>query len=225
MPIPSNFSTPTRMSAKERALAQIQRWIIDGTLLPGEKLIDSELAEALGVSRTPIREALQLLEVQGLVEMHPGKDTRITTVRQDDLLKMYPTLASLHSLATEQASRHILPEHLEQLKAFNQQFAKAIENGQPYQAMEEDEQFHNFLVELSDNPYISSFSSHLQIHIRRFKYVFLKQPDLSTLASVQEHAAIIDALERKDPEEAAAMMKQNLLRPMRELYEWIGSQA
>lgn len=82
MPVPHNFSSPVRMSAKERALSQIQRWIIEGTLEPGEKLIDAELAESLGVSRTPIREALQLLEVQGLVSMHPGKETRVMIIEK-----------------------------------------------------------------------------------------------------------------------------------------------
>ena len=77
MPIPTNFAVPGRISAKDRSFSQIQRWIIDGTLQPGEKLNDADLAGALGVSRTPIREALQLLEGQGLVEMHPGKDTRV----------------------------------------------------------------------------------------------------------------------------------------------------
>ncbi|NOU96241.1 FCD domain-containing protein [Paenibacillus sp. LMG 31456] len=221
MPIPTNFSTPIRMTAKERAFSQIQRWIIDGTLQPAEKLIDADLAEVLGVSRTPIREALQLLEVQGLVEMHPGKDTRVKNIEKDDILKMYPTLAALHSLAAELAAPLILSEHIELLKGFNAQFTEAIENGQPYQAMELDEQFHNVIVDVSDNSYISSFSSSLQIHIRRFKYVFLKQRITSNHESVLEHAAIISALENRDPDKAAAMMKQNLLRPMRELHALI----
>ncbi|SFL60288.1 DNA-binding transcriptional regulator, GntR family [Paenibacillus sp. 1_12] len=218
MPVPSNFSTPIRMSAKERALSQIQRWIIEGTLLPGEKLLDAELAESLAVSRTPIREAFQLLEVQGLVEMHPGKETKVTTIEKDDILKMYPTLAALHALAAEFASGLILPSHIEQLKELNHQFAKAIEQGQPYQAMELDEQFHNLIVDISDNVYISSFSASLQIHIRRFKYVFLKQPVTGTMTSVKEHSAIVEALEKHDPAAASAMMKQNLIRPMQELY-------
>ncbi|PYI56206.1 GntR family transcriptional regulator [Paenibacillus flagellatus] len=218
MPIPSNYSAPARLSAKERALSQIQRWITDGTLQPGEKLVDAELAEALGVSRTPVREALQLLEIQGLVEMHPGKDTRVTTIRKDDILQLYPTLAALHALAAESAAPLIVPAQLEQLRELNAQFREAIENGQPYQAMEADEHFHNLIVEASDNPYVAAFSSSLQIHIRRFKYVFLKQPVTANHASVVEHAAIVDALEKRDAEAAAAMMKQNLLRPMRELH-------
>ncbi|GIO57776.1 MULTISPECIES: GntR family transcriptional regulator [Paenibacillus] len=221
MPIPKSYSSPVRMTAKERAFSQIQRWIIDGTLQPGEKLVDAELAEALGVSRTPVREALQLLEVQGLVEMHPGRDTRVQTVEKDDILKMYATLAALHSLAAETAATHISAEQIEQLKGLNADFAAAIKQGQPYQAMELDEQFHNLIVDASDNAYVASFSASLQIHIRRFKYVFLAQPVSATAASAEEHARIIEAFEKKDAALAASVMKQNLLRPMNELYAFI----
>jgi len=209
------------MTAKERAFSQIQRWIIDGTLQPGEKLVDAELAEALGVSRTPVREALQLLEVQGLVEMHPGRDTRVQTVEKDDILKMYATLAALHALAAETAATHISAEQIEQLKGLNADFAAAIKQGQPYQAMELDEQFHNLIVDASDNAYVASFSASLQIHIRRFKYVFLAQPVSATAASVEEHTRIIEAFEKKDTALAASVMRQNLLRPMNELYAFI----
>jgi len=218
MPIPHNYSAPARMSAKERALSQLQRWMIDGTFQPGEKLIDAELADALGVSRTPVREALQLLEIQGLVEMHPGKDTRVTMIRKDDILHLYSTLAALHGLAAELAAPRIVPAQLEQLRGMNAQFREAIGSGQPYQAMEADESFHNLIVDISDNPYVASFSSSLQIHIRRFKYVFLKQPVGATLTSVNEHEELIRALENRDSKAAAEAMKQNLLRPMRELY-------
>lgn len=206
------------MSAKERVLSQIQRWIIDGTLQPGEKLLDAELAESLGVSRTPIREAFQLLEVQGLVSTHPGKETRVTTIEKDDIFKMYSTMAALQALAAEVTAQVIVPEQIEQLRAINLAFADTIRSGQAYQAMEVDEQFHNQIVELSDNPYIDSFSSSLQIHIRRFKYVFLKQPINATQASVDEHAAIISAFEKKDSDGARTLMKQNFIRPMKELH-------
>lgn len=221
MPVPHNFSSPTRVSAKERALTQIQRWIIEGTLVPGEKLIDAELAESLSVSRTPIREAFQLLEMQGLVLMFPGKETRVTSIEKEDILKMYPTLAALYSLAAEYAAKLISLEQIEVLKEINKQFAQAIQSGQTYQAMELDEQFHNLIVDVSDNAYIASFSTSLQIHIRRFKYVFLKQPVTGTLTSVEEHGSIILALEQKDTEKASAHMKQNLIRPMHELYALI----
>ncbi|SFE07541.1 DNA-binding transcriptional regulator, GntR family [Paenibacillus catalpae] len=218
MPVPKGFVSPARMSAKERVFSQIQRWIIDGTLQPGEKLIDAELAESLGVSRTPIREAFQLLEVQGLVSMHPGKETKVTEIEKDDIFKMYSTMAVLQALAAEIAAKVIVPEQIEQLRAINLEFANAIKSGQAYQAMEVDEQFHNLIVELSDNSYVASFSASLQIHKRRFKYVFLKQPVTATQASVDEHALIITAFEKNDSELAQEIMKQNFIRPMQELH-------
>lgn len=219
MPVPKNFVSPVRMSAKERAFSQIQRWIIDGTLQPGEKLIDAELAESLGVSRTPIREAFQLLEVQGLVSTHPGKETKVTEIEKEDIFKMYSTMAVLQALAAEVTAKNIVPDQIEQLRAINLDFANSIKSGQAYQAMEADEQFHNLIVELSDNPYIASFSASLQIHIRRFKYVFLKQPNTATHTSVEEHAQIISAFEKNDGELAHTLMKQNFIRPMQELHQ------
>jgi DNA-binding GntR family transcriptional regulator len=206
------------MSAKERAFTQIQHWIIDGTLHPGEKLIDAELAETLSVSRTPIREALQLLEMQGLVSMQPGKETRVKRVEKEDVLKMYPTLAALHSLAAEQAAKVIEQEQTAKLCDLNAAFRVAIESGRPYQAMELDEQFHSLIIDISNNPYVANFSASLQIHIRRFKYVFLKQPGTSTLASADEHDALIAALRAHDSTLAAATIRQNIIRPMNELY-------
>ncbi|GEN33576.1 GntR family transcriptional regulator [Aneurinibacillus danicus] len=219
MPIPKDYVTPARISAKEKAFQQLQRWIIDGTLEPGEKLYDIELAEALGISRTPVREALQLLQIRGFIEMHPGKETRVTAIQRDDVLKMYPPLASLQALAAEEAVKNIVPGHIEALKEINMRYEQAIHNGQVFTAMEIDEEFHNLIVEIADNPYILDFSSLLQMHLRRLKYVFLKQHTASNTDSLKEHERVIQALAGGDGEAASAAMKQNWLRPMREVYE------
>ncbi|MCQ4085426.1 GntR family transcriptional regulator [Saccharibacillus sp. JS10] len=217
MPVPQNFKAPARISAKEKALTQIQRWIVDGTLQPGEKLLEAELSESLGVSRTPIREAFQLLEVQGLVATYPGKETKVTGVEKGDILKLYSTLAALHASAAEVAAELISPQQIQRLIDLNAEFAHAVSSDQPYLAMETDEEFHKVIVELSNNPYTATFSDSLQVHIRRFKYVFLQQPIDSTQASVDEHVAIIAAFQNRDAAAAHEAMKKNLIRPMREL--------
>ena len=99
MPVPTNHSKPVRTSAKESAYSQLEQWIIDGTLQPGEKLTDIELAQALNLSRTPIREALQLLEMVGFVKMYPGKATTVTEVLKEDINHLLPPLAVLQALA------------------------------------------------------------------------------------------------------------------------------
>ena len=91
MPIPQNYSAPVKLSAKDRAYNQIQEWIVDGTLVPNEKINDAQLANALGISRTPVREALQLLALQGLVAMKPG-------VHMLQSLKMVPWERYCHRL-------------------------------------------------------------------------------------------------------------------------------
>src|SRR4051794_24248136 len=120
MPIPSDHSQPIRKSAKENAFSQLQKWIIDGTLLPGEKLNDIELAKALGVSRTPIRESLQLLEVQGFVKMFPGKATQVTEVEKESIKDLLPPLAALQALAAELAIPHLTDNIISLLESTNE---------------------------------------------------------------------------------------------------------
>ncbi|RXT06291.1 GntR family transcriptional regulator [Ammoniphilus sp. CFH 90114] len=217
MPIPKDYLAPHRVSAKERALSELQRWIIDGTLQPGEKLNDMELAEALGLSRTPVREALQLLEVQGFIAMQPGKVTRVTTIEKGDILKIYPPLAALHALAAELAGPLMEPEQIQLLRKLNNEFGEMIKQQQLFKAMEIDEQFHDVIIEMANNPYIASFSATLQMHIRRFKYVLLQQPVSSTITSLDEHEAIIKAFENRWIDKASDAMRMNWLRPMKEL--------
>ncbi|MDQ0340702.1 DNA-binding GntR family transcriptional regulator [Caldalkalibacillus uzonensis] len=223
MPIPKDYRSPIQMTAKEKAFNQLQRWIIDGTLEPGEKLYDAEIAEALGISRTPVREALQLLEAQGFVKMHRGRETKVTEVSKEDVLKIYPPLATLQALAAEEAVNVIQEKQIEELKDLNKLYEQAIHSGQPYQAMEIDEAFHHLIVDTADNPYISDFIAILQLHSRRFKYIFLKQPSASTSSSIKEHELIIGALEERDKEKAALAMRQNWLRPMNEVYRLVSS--
>lgn len=221
MPIPKNYSSPIRLLAKDKAFNQLQRWIIDGTLEPGEQIYDSEISKALGISRTPIREALQLLAVQGFIEMLPGKETRVTRIKKEDVLKIYPPLASLHALAAEEATKVITTEQIETLKEMTNEYERLIDHQEQFKAMESDEKFHNFIVELTDNPYITDFSSILQLHIRRFKFVFLKRDLILVKESLKEHRAMIQAFEDHHEEKAASIMKQNWLRPMKEVYHFL----
>ena len=209
MPIPQDFSAPSRLSAKERAFKQIQEWIIDGTLQPGEKLNDTELAQALGVSRTPIREALQLLGVQGFVAMHPGVTTQVTALHTEDLAKILPPLAVLQALAAELATPIIDQETLAALGHSNAGFTAAIGKGDYYSALKRDEEFHSCIVEIVQNPYISNTVSMLQAHFRRF---FFHNSTILTEDSAREHEAILAAFAAQDPEAASANARNNWLR-------------
>ena len=211
MPIPENHSTSARLTAKDHAYNQIQQWIIDGTLLPGEKINDTELAKALGVSRTPIREALQILETEGFVEMFPGKATQVTEINRDSIHDLLPPLASLQVLATELASEKVDKSIIQELEDVNERFEAAIQSENYYSALKIDESFHQVIVDAADNPYITQFLRSLQAHVRRH---FFHNGIILTDASIADHQNIINLLNEQKPKEAAEIMQNNWLRTL-----------
>ncbi|WP_313891998.1 GntR family transcriptional regulator [Psychrobacillus sp.] len=213
MPIPINHAKPIRTTAKLSAFNQLQQWIIDGTLQPEEKLNDLELAQALGVSRTPIRESLQLLESQGFVTTKPGKATQVTAVEKDDINNLLPPLAALQSLAAELAIANLDEQALQLLEEKNKLFADALYENRFSDAIKVDEEFHQLIVDSANNPYILSVVEMLQAHVRRLFYheeIVLKEN------SIAQHAEIIRLLRAKDTAQVAAIMRANWLYTIEE---------
>ncbi|MEC1436519.1 GntR family transcriptional regulator [Bacillus spizizenii] len=213
MPIPSNTPKPVRQTAKTIALEQIQKWIVEGILAPGEKINDDKLAKALGVSRTPVREALQLLAVQGFVEMSPGKETRISQIEKNDVFKVYPPMAALQSTAAELAIENIQSSHLEEMAAINQQMKAAIDRNEIYEVLGLDKTFHDVMIDAADNEYIRNFTSVLHMHILRLEYLFFKSPQ----NSIEEHEQIIQACKEKDRKKAAELTYSNWIKPIQDI--------
>lgn len=214
MPIPSDMSKPVRKTAKLHAYHQLLNWIIDGTLQPEEKLNDIELAQALGVSRTPIRESLQLLESQGFVTMQPGRATQVTPVQKDDINHLLPPLASLQALATELAAPHMTDEIIAELESTNQQFADALKAKNFTEALKIDEQFHQLIIDTANNPYISQIVEMLQAHVRR---LFYSEKIILRESSIETHAKLIALYKAKQIDELASLMTDNWLYTLEEL--------
>lgn len=214
MPIPLNYPKPVRVTAKESAYLQLQQWIIDGTLQPDEKLVDTELAQALSLSRTPIREALQLLEVQGFVEMFPGKATRVTKVEKEDIQDLLPPLAALQALAAELAIPNLDAESITLLENANHRFAHAIKVRDDFSALKIDEEFHQIIVDHANNPYITNILDRLQAHVRR---QFFHYNLILSNRSFEEHVQLIEALKEKNVKKVSALMKDNWVRSLDEL--------
>ncbi|WP_077303004.1 GntR family transcriptional regulator [Virgibacillus pantothenticus] len=214
MPIPANHSKPVRQSAKESAYNQIQQWIIDGTLQPGEKLNDSELAQALGISRTPVRESLQLLETEGFVQMFPGKATQVTEVEKESMKDLLPPLAALQALSAELAIENLTSDVLTLLEKTNDRFAKAIHSENYYAALKIDEEFHQIIVDTAKNPYIHRIVAHLQAHVRR---LFFHNSIILTEKSIEEHAQIIELIKEGETDTLSHVMKENWLRTIDEI--------
>jgi len=209
VPIPINYTKPIRKTAKESAFNQIQEWIIDGTLLPGEKLNDMELAKALGISRTPVRESLQLLEARGFVKMYPGKATQVMEVDKEAIKDLLPPLAALQALSVELAIPNITDEVIDQLENVNHRFAEAIHTENYYSALKMDVIFHQIIVDTANNQYIAHIIEELQAHVRR---LFYHNSIVLTEQSINDHKEIIHALQTKNASKASEVAKENWLR-------------
>ena len=210
MPIPQKKIAEAPKSAKLRIYEELKKWIIDGTLQPGEKIYDSEIAQFFSVSRTPVREAIQLLADQKLIEVFPGKESRVSEIDLEDAGQSYQILAAFHSLAIEFAYPKITQETIEQLKQTNEKLSAAIYEGSQKSAIRYDQEFHDILLNLAANEFLISFSNTLESHIARIENLYYdklpKQND-----SAEGHEAIIKALENKDLNSAKAAVSQNWL--------------
>ncbi|AEJ38689.1 transcriptional regulator, GntR family [Sulfobacillus acidophilus TPY] len=209
-----------QQSSKTYVLELLQRWIVDGTLMDGERISDAAIADRLGISRTPVREALLILESQGFVEIRRGRDTRVRPVHADDLYQLYPPLAALERVAARLAMPRMSSDAIQKLQTINENFARALERRDVFEAMEYDEAFHDLIVDMADNQYIATFVATLQMHIRRLKYRFFSHA-LPGHTSVLEHQAMIQAFETQDCNTLEITMESNWLRPMQELVQAI----
>lgn len=205
MPVPERQAALERDLLRDRAYAAIRDAIVDGTLAPGERLRDQELCTWLGLSRTPVREALNRLEQDGLVETAPQRFTRVTPLDRRAARDAFPVVAALHALATELAVPKLTEADLAALRDANHRFAEALRDGDVDAALEADDAFHGVFVTAAANAEIPRALERLMPRIRRLER--LRFGSLSGRASVKQHAEILLAA----PEDAADLVKQNWL--------------
>ncbi len=185
--------------------------IIRGDLAPGSRIVERSLCEMLEVSRTPLREALKLLEVEGLVELSQNRGARIMSFTPEEASNLFEVIAGLESLAAEIAATRVDADALAQL---DQMHARMLEH---YRQQEKDPYFelnsaiHDTVVRLSDNPILIATHAHLMLRARRGRYMAIIDP-LRWEESVNEHEALMTALHARDADAARRVWKRHLLR-------------
>jgi DNA-binding GntR family transcriptional regulator len=181
-PAPAKPATPKPARAKpldrpvarrllsEEVFHRLRDSIVRGELAPGEKVKDAELAERLGLSRTPVREALARLVDSGLVEAKPGVYTRITTLNRRDVENALAVLRSLDHLAMETGVPQLTEDDLERMRRANHDFAQAVTADDPDAALDADDRFHAVPLAAAGNPVLSRVVEQLHPQIHRILY-------------------------------------------------------
>ena len=213
MPIPKKDSALQRKSAKDLVYETLCDWIMRGEMMPGEKLLDTELAAYFDVSRTPVREALQMLEAQKLIKVTPGRATTVADVDKNDIEKCYRPLAEIQGLAARQAALILTETQLAELEQVQKEFSEACDANQAERAILCDNAFHELIVKAVGNEYITEFSHMLLLHIPRIKYPYFHK-NMMRKESVKHHRDILDALARKDADRAGELMRGHWLHVM-----------
>lgn len=185
--------------------------IIRGEMPPGGRIVERALSEQLKVSRTPLREALKLLEAEGLIEISQNKGARIMSFTPSEAQNLFEVIAGLESLAAELAATRIDAAGLAALDDMHALMRAHYDRREkdPYFAL--NSAIHDTIVGASGNPILVATHANLMLRARRGRYMAILDP-LRWQESVAEHDAVMAALHARDPERARQIWQRHLLR-------------
>ncbi|MZQ75848.1 MAG: FCD domain-containing protein [Peptoclostridium sp.] len=173
--------------------------ILIGKLEPSTRLMEVQLADELGVSRTPVREAIRKLELEGLVEMIPRKGAYVADVSVKDVEEVLEIRTGLEGFASMLAAQRMMKEDLGELKRILEIFKKAYEENNPEKMVESDIAFHEVIFKATTNKKLMQMNNSLREQIYRFRRMYIVEYHKSENL-IKEHEDIIEAIEKRDSE-------------------------
>ena len=187
----------------------LRQAILKGELAPGERLMEIQLAEKLGVSRTPIREAIRKLELEGLVLMIPRKGAEVAKISEKSLRDVLEVRRSLEELAIELACQRMTDEEIDQLEQRQNAFKNAIHKGNAMNIAETDEAFHDVIYLGTGNDKLVQILNNLREQMYRYRLEYLK--DTHSHEKLDgEHQAIFENIRNGDKEAVCTMVGQHI---------------
>ena len=182
---------------REVIFITLREAIIVGELKPGERLMEVQLADKMGVSRTPVREAIRKLELEGLVEMLPRKGAHVADLSVKDIMDVLEVRSTLDGLASSLSAVRITYEEIKELKHVLTQFINYVEKDNLQGSIKKDVEFHDIIYRSSRNEKLIQISNNLREQVQRFRVIYIKDYSNSR-ELVREHNEIYDAISRRD---------------------------
>jgi len=182
---------------REIVFESLREAIISGVLKPGERMMEIQLADEMGVSRTPVREAIRKLELEGFVVMIPRKGAYVAGISLKDIADVFEIRAALEGLAAGLAAERITEEELEEMERMMVRKAEIIENNDLESIVEVDTAFHDILFKASRNERLVQILSNLREQIQRFRTTSLAVPGRMKEA-LEEHRKIVEVLSERN---------------------------
>lgn len=187
----------------------LRQAILKGELEPGERLMEIQLAQKLGVSRTPIREAIRKLELEGLVIMIPRKGAEVAHITEKDMKDVLEVRGTLEELAVSLACKHMTKEAIAELKMANKLFEAAIVSKDVVKIVDADVRFHDVIYSMTDNQRLIQIINNLREQLYRYRLEYIKDARSHSIL-INEHNDIIVRLEKMDEEGAKHAVSQHI---------------
>ena len=204
------------VSLKDKAYSAIKDAILSVKLKPGTPLVETQLAEELGISKTPVRAALEELEREGFVTRILFKGTYVTEVTVKDLVEIFQLRAVLEGLATRLATPLFSPRELDQIDHNLTAAEAALAEGDLARCSELGKSLHDAIIDKADNQRLTLIIRNLDDHVQRFRAIS-DQISGRLNKSVKEHRQALGALRRRDPDAAAQAMCDHLYSVLQDL--------
>ena len=198
-----NFDIQNHKPLREMVYEELKMQILKGSIIPGTRMMEVELAEEMGVSRTPIREAIRKLEKEGLVTIEPRRGAYASMISTDDMVEILEVRQDLEGLAAYFAANRMTDGQMEELRQVSDNYNDAVKRGNMEDMIKYDTRFHHIIVESCHNKILVQMIEQLQELVLRFRYIYYdnfrraeKMPE--------EHKAIIAAIAEGNEDKARA---------------------
>jgi DNA-binding GntR family transcriptional regulator len=183
--------------------------ILRGDLVPGERLMELQLASKLGVSRTPIREAIRMLEQEGLAITIPRKGAIVAGMTEKEMQDVLEIREALEELSVQVACDKISDEEIARLRKNMKNFQRALETGDLKKMAQADVEFHDVIYQATDNQKLINMLNNLREQMYRYRVEYLKNPD-NHQQLLDEHEAIYQGILERDKDAVTAMMRRHI---------------
>jgi DNA-binding GntR family transcriptional regulator len=191
------ISPIVRPSLHDELVGRIRDMIIEGQLEPGSRIHEGQLGQALGVSRTPLREALKFLASEGLIDLVPGRGAIVRQLTPQDVRNMLEVLIALETLAGRLACRNATEAQIADVRKMHDRMMGFYASRKRLEYYKLNHAIHTAIVNLSGNDYLASTHEAIQSRLKRIRFIGNEAPE-NWSGAVQEHVEMIEALEKRD---------------------------
>jgi len=203
-----------RLSAKDFVYFEIKKRIIEGVLEPDQSINEESLASELNISRTPIREAMQRLEIEELIVRLPNGRLKVAPVSVQEVEELFTVRSLLEGLVAREAAIKAKEDDIQTLRRLTEQIVKAYEDDRREDVVFYGSEFHSYLYQISGNKTATKMLNQLKDHISRYRRIGPTRNYERSRKAAEEHQAMFEAIANRDPALAEQLMREHIKNSM-----------